>query len=130
LGLSNTHHSYSHHGNSMENLDMCIRVVRWEVELYARLLRGMKAVTEADGSTLLDNAAVYASSDVSDPDTHSLEDFTALLAGSCQGAFRPGRHVEYPGAPVGNLFLNVLRAFGVEDAMFGDTGTLPLVGLS
>jgi hypothetical protein len=129
LGLSNTHHTYSHHQNSMDNLEMCVRVVRWEVELLARLLTRMRDITEADGTTLLDNAAVYASSEVSDPDAHSLEDFTALLAGRCQGAFRPGRHLEFPGAPVGNLFLSVLRAFGVEDATFGETGTAPLSGL-
>jgi len=129
LGLSNSHHTYSHHGNSMENIEMCIRAVRWEVELLARLLRGMKAVTESDGSTLLDNSAVYASSDVADPDKHTLEDFTALLAGGCQGAFGPGRHLEYPGAPVANLFLSILHAFGLEDTTFGDTGNAPLPGL-
>lgn len=127
--MSNSHHTYSHHGNDMANIDMCIRVVRWEVELLARLLRGMKAVIEADGSTLLDNSAVYASSDVADPDAHTLTDFTALLAGKCQGAFRPGRHLEYKDAPVANLFLSVLRAFGLDDSTFGDSGTAPLSGL-
>ncbi len=130
LGLSNSHHTYSHHGNDMANLEMCIKVVRWEIELLARLLRGMKNVTEADGSSLLDNSAVYASSEVADPDGHTLEGFTALLAGRCQGAFKPGRHLEFAGAPVGNLFLNVLRAFDVQDASFGETGTTPLEGLA
>jgi len=130
LGLSNSHHTYSHHGNDMANLEMCIKVVRWEVELLARLLRGMKTVTEADGTSLLDNAAVYASSEVADPDAHTLEGFTALLAGRCQGAFKPGRHLEFAGAPVGNLFMNVLRAFGVQDPTFGETGTAPLEGLA
>jgi hypothetical protein len=89
----------------------------------------MKESQEADGSSLLDNAAVYVSSEVSDPDAHSLENFTALLAGGGGGAFTPGRHLEFPGVPVGNLFLSILRAFGVEDATFGDTGTEPLAGL-
>lgn len=129
LGLRETHHSYSHHGNDMARLDMCLRVVKWEIELFARLLRGMKNTVEVDGSSLLDSAAVYLSSEVSDPDAHSLENFTALLAGRCQGAFAPGRHLDVRKAPVGNLFLAVLRAFGIQDPTFGETGKQPLEGL-
>jgi len=130
LGLSNTHHSYSHHANDMNNIEMCIRVVRWEIQLLQRLIAGMKGIKEADGSTLLDNAAVYASSEVSNPDKHQLTDFTALVAGKCQGAFLPGRHLQFKDAPVANLFVSIAQAFGQSDTKFGDTGTGPLTGLA
>ena len=56
-----------------------------------------------------------------------LSNLPILLAGRGGGAVQPGQHLRFSGSPpVGNLFLTVLRAFGIQDATFGDDGTAPL----
>ena len=43
LGLTDGHHSYSHHGGSATNNDAIERINTWEVEQFAYLVRQLKA---------------------------------------------------------------------------------------
>lgn len=126
LGLTDGHHSYSHHGGSATNLDAIERINVWELEQFAYLVRALKAAPEGTGS-VLDNSLVFFSSEIEDGDSHSHDNMPILVAGRGGGRVQTGRHLRFTGAPsVANLFLSMTDALGAPQTSFGDsTGLLP-----
>ena len=126
LGISDGHHQLSHHQGNAASIAMLRTIDIWEVEQFAYLLERLAAIQEPGGS-LLDASLVYFASEIEDGDKHRHTNLPILLAGRGGGAVQPGRHIRFSGAPpVANLFLTLLRAFGIEDATFGQHGTQPL----
>jgi hypothetical protein len=126
IGAPGGHHELSHHDDDPAKLAALTIIDTWEVERFAYFLERLDAVTEADGSTLLDNSAIFFSSEISDGNRHNHDDMPILLAGSGGGAWTTGRHVRYAGAPtVANLFITMLHSLDVMVTSFGD-GTEPL----
>ncbi|MBL8941036.1 MAG: DUF1552 domain-containing protein [Archangium sp.] len=126
LGLTDGHHSYSHHGGAAANLDAIERINTWEVEQFAYLVRQLKAAPDANGSSVLDNSLVFFSSEIEDGDSHSHDNMPILVAGKAGGRVQGGRHLRFTGAPpVANLFLSMTDALGAPQTSFGDsTGLL------
>jgi hypothetical protein len=126
LQVFDGHHQISHHQNDPTNLANLTAIDTWEIEQFAYLLERLASVQEPGGS-LLDSALVFFSSEIEDGDAHRHSNMPILLAGRGGGAVVPGRHLRFSGSPsVANLFLTILRAFGIGDASFGDDGTAPL----
>jgi hypothetical protein len=120
------HHQISHHQNDATNLAQLSTINAWEVEQFAHLLERLDAIQEPGGS-LLDSTLAFFSSEIEDGDAHRHTNMPILLAGRGGGAVQPGQHLRFSGGPsVANLFLTILRAFGIQDATFGDDGTAPL----
>ena len=72
---------------------------------------------------------VFLSSEIEDGNSHAHTNMPVLLAGSAGGVFTSGRHIVYEGDPsVGQLFVSMLNALGVEANAFGDA-TAPLPDL-
>lgn len=132
LGITGGHHTISHHGNDPAKLAQLAAIGKYEVEQFASLLTKMKAVKDgSDGSTLLDNTAVFFSSDVSDGNRHNHDDMPILLAGRGGGTLRPGRHIQYAldmHQKVSNLLVAMLGTIGLTNAKLGDS-TAPLTDL-
>jgi len=127
LGYPNGHHLYSHHGNDPANLAAIQAINTWEMEQLAYLLGRLSAVTELDGSTLLDSSIVYCSSEVEDGNAHNHFNLPVLVAGRGGGEIVPGRHVVHDGVPLANLYLSMLQALGVDVDAFGNSnGALPM----
>jgi Protein of unknown function (DUF1552) len=127
LGVTGGHHEISHHQGLQENLDKLEKIDTWEVEQYAYLLDKMDSVVESNGATLLDNSAVYFSSELEDGNAHRHTNLPVLLAGSCGGSWKTGQHIAYPdGPPLANLFITMLGGLGAPVSTFGDEGTGPL----
>lgn len=125
--ISEGHHSLSHHGGDAAKNDALEAIGRWEVEQFAKLARKLKAIREVDGTTVLDNSALFFSSEIEDGDSHSHFNMPILVAGKAGGTLRPGQHLRFPDQPsVGNLFVTLAQALGVNQTSFGDsTGVLP-----
>ncbi len=127
-GITEGHHSLSHHGGDVSKNDQLEAIGRWEVEQFAKLARKLKAIREADGSTVLDNSALFFSSEIEDGDSHSHFNMPVLVAGKAGGALRTGQHLRFPDQPsVANLFVTLAQSMGLSGTTsFGDsTGTLP-----
>ena len=102
---------------------------QWCLGLFKRLLEGLKAIPEGDG-TMLDNSLMLYTSEFSNGSVHSNNDVPLLLAGSAGGVFRTGRHINCnlatgPGQYLSrtsthNLFTSIMNAFGFPDAHFGN----------
>ncbi len=120
LGVEGGHHDISHHQGSQDNYDRLTTIGTWEVEQWAALLERMRAVEEADGTTLLDNSLVLFSSEIADGNSHSHFLLPVLLGGRGAGAHSPGRHIAYPGErSIADLYLTMLQAAGVPATEFG-----------
>lgn len=123
LGITRGHHEISHHGMNPDNLAQLTQIAAWEMEQLAYLLDKMKGVQDGAGSTLLDNAAVFLSSDISDGDRHNHDEMPVILAGHGGGLLKPGRHIAYDKAKktkLSNLLVTMLSTVGVDSAV-GDS---------
>jgi hypothetical protein len=130
IGVTGAHHELSHHQDDAAKQASLQTIDTWEVEQFATLLAKLKAIDEG-GMSLLDNAAVFFSSEIEDGDSHSHYNLPVLVAGKLGGALNPGRHLRYADdEPIANLFTSLLQGLGVSNDKFGLDGTGPLPNLS
>lgn len=126
VGVTVNHHSLSH-GEGASNAEaQHTSVLTWYSQQFAYLLGKLDAITEADGSTLLDNSTVMWGSDVTGRygpgDGHARTDIPFLMAGKGGGYFRTGRYIDYGSnhAWHNDLLLAVMKAMGfTSDTFFG-----------
>src|SRR5690606_12932069 len=84
----------------------------------AVLLTELDAIGEGTG-TLLDQCAIYGTSDLAEGRTHSHRDMPILVAGSAGGALRTNYHHRGNGESTSMVPLTIMRACGVDVAGFG-----------
>ena len=126
IGISDGHHSISHHQGDSERIAKLIKIDELHVAMFAYLLKRLKETPDGDG-TLLDHALVAFGSSISESNIHTHDDLPIVLAGTANGQIKGNRHLAYPKeTPLNNLFLNMFDAAGVPDIDgFGDsTGRL------
>ena len=129
LGVNVDYHGgVTHHGGDPVKLANYATVNQWLVSQLAYLLTQMKAITEPDG-TLLDNSAVFFSSEITDGNLHNHSNLPIVLAGRGGGMLNPGRAIPFQNGAVANLFISMLRTVGVNVTKFGADGTGPLPGI-
>ncbi len=122
-GLVNTsfHEDYGHR-LSTSGLSAATRGfntgVKYAMSNLADLLTRMKDVPDGDG-TLLDNSCVYATSCVSESQTHSGNDYPLLVAGKAGGALRADQHVRLLDENVSKVPYTLLSAFAGSADSFG-----------
>jgi hypothetical protein len=119
-----SHHAMTHAiGNHMEHL---LKLDRFHVSAFARLLENMDRIVEANGTTLLDNTIFTLGAGMGDGTTHQYNDLPLVVAGGGGGKLKLGNHVHCKrGTPLANLWLTQLRALGIERKMYADsTGTM------
>lgn len=124
-GVNGEHHGLSHHGQDEAKIAQ-LKLV--EIEIVKRFGTLLDSLDERPdgGPSLLDSTTVLFGSNLGNANSHSATHLPILVAG---GPFTHGRHVVHDGeedAPLSNLFLTLLRAFGVPTETFGH-GTEPLV---
>jgi hypothetical protein len=123
IGLKNAYHGYTHAVGAPEGQKAMSTIDRARIGYVAYLLEKMKAVKEADGSTLLDNALVHFGGGMGT--WHESTDLANLIAGHGGGQFTMGEHVAFRQEPLANLYLLMLHSAGVPLKSFVD-GTRPL----
>src|SRR5262249_44926944 len=124
IGISDGHHSLTHHMNDPEKIARVARIDAHLVQTFAYYLEKLKATPDGDGS-LLDHTMICYGSSLGDANIHTHHDLPiALIAG--RSYFEGGRHLVYPKeTPLNNLFLNMFDKAGVPCKSFGDsTGRL------
>jgi len=128
IGISDGHHSLTHHMNDKEKIEKVAQIDAHLVKTFAAYLEKMKSTPDGAGGTLLDNLMVCYGSSLGDGNIHTHHDLPiALVAG--KRFFKGNRHVKYaPETPLNNLFLNLFDAAQVPCENFGDsTGRLAQV---
>ena len=125
MGLTDYHLGITHHG--VGDWQPKFRtVVTWIVAKYAQFLQKLDGITDVDGtSTVLDNSAVFASSEISDGNLHNHNDMPVLLGGGLGGSIKPGQHIQYANSECfADLFMWIAKSMGLPAmTKFGDAGT-------
>lgn len=123
IGVPDSHHMLSHHGDNPEKKAKLARINRYHMEYFAYFLDRMQAVRDGEGS-LLDRTLVLRGSAFGDPNVHDHMDLPVLVAG---GLVQGDAHIRVEaGTTMSNLLLAALHALDVPASGFGDsTGALP-----
>jgi hypothetical protein len=120
IGLNESHHSMSHHGDNPENLLKYAKLCTWHVQLFAYLIEKMKATPDGDGS-LLDHSLMMIGGGMSNGNIHSHMDVPIALVGGA-GDIKGNRHAATPmGTPLSNLLANLVNRAGLPVESFGDS---------
>jgi hypothetical protein len=125
IGISDGHHSVTHHMNDSEKIAKTMKIDQLHVQCLAYLLDRLKNTPDGDGS-LLDHSMILFGSSISDGNAHTHHDLPLVLAGGGNGKIKGGRHIRYaPETPMNNLLLSMLDKSGVPAESLGDsTGKL------
>lgn len=125
IGLTEPHHSMSHHGGDQEKVANLVKLNTYHVSLFAKFLEKLRSTPDGDGS-LLDHSVILWGSGMSESNNHSRLDIPTLLVGGGAGLLKGNRHIRAPKeTPLANFMLDLANKFGVEIDGFGiSTGRL------
>jgi hypothetical protein len=128
IGLTQGHHTMSHHGEDPERIATYAKLNTYQTELFAWFLDKLASTPEGDG-TLLDRSLFLYGASMSNPNLHAHFDLPLSLVGGRAGRPGAGRHSVQPtDTPMSNLLLSMLDRAGVPlPGNLGDsTGALDL----
>jgi hypothetical protein len=128
IGISDGHHSLTHHRNIPETIEKVAKIDEYLVSVFAYYLKTMKSTPDGHGGNLLDNMMICYGSSLGDANVHTHEDLPIALVSGTR-FFEGNRHLRYRSeTPLNNLFLNMFDKAGVPCEGFGDsTGRLAYV---
>ena len=118
LNLKPSSHNVSHYSPG-ERMEASKLRDKTHSELLARLIDKLKAVREADGSSLFDNTAVAFGSNISS--IHYLTNCPTVITGG--GAnLKLGQHIVLAeDTPLCNVWLTMLQGLGIQTQQHGDS---------
>jgi hypothetical protein len=123
LGVTEQHHSVSHHGNDPDKIAKNVRINTYHMQLFARFLEKLRSTEDGDGS-LLDHSVIFHGGGMGNPNGHLTDPLPVIGLGG--GLGKGYRHIELPArTPVGDLWLSVANKFGNAMGEFGD-GNSPI----
>jgi hypothetical protein len=121
IGVPDSHHATSHHGNDPEKLAKIAKINQFHVSLFAEFLEKLAAIPEGDG-TLLDHSLYLYGSGMGNPNVHDHVNLPILVAGGAAGQVRGGRHIRFATpTPLANLHLTLLDRVAVRLEAFADS---------
>lgn len=125
IGVSDGHHSVTHHQNDVEKIAKVVKIDELHVKSFSYLLGKLDSTPDGDG-TLLDHSMMLYGSSISDGNAHTHHDLPLVLAGGASAKLKGGRHIRYaPDTPMNNLLVSMLDKSGVPAETLGDsTGKL------
>src|SRR4029453_9097252 len=110
IGVTEQHHSVSHHGNDAQKIAQNVKVNTYHMGLFAKFLEKLRSTPDGDGS-LLDHSLIFYGGGMGNPNLHAAGPLPMVAIGG--GAGRGGRHMQNAAnTPVGNLWLGVADRFG------------------
>ncbi|HEU0119865.1 MAG TPA: DUF1552 domain-containing protein, partial [Bryobacteraceae bacterium] len=125
-GVSEGHHSLSHHEKDPNKLRQYQLITKWHVDQYGYLLRRLRDMKEGE-SNVLDNSMILFGSGIRDGNKHDPHNLPLVLGGRAGGRLASGQHLVYEkDTQLSNLYVSMLDAFGTPVERFADsTGPLP-----
>lgn len=123
-GVTQGHHSLTHHGNRNDSVDQLMTIETAQMKVFGDLLGSLQSVKEGDHS-LLDRTMVLYGSNLGNANSHDNRNMPMILAG---GGFQHGQHLAFDqknNYPLPNLFVSMLRRLGIETDEFASSkGTM------
>src|SRR5215216_5601797 len=117
IGVTEQHHSVSHHGNDAQKIAQNVKVNTYHVTLFARFLDTLRALPDGDG-TILDHSLIVYGGGMGNPNPHASDPLPVVAVGGTVG--KGHRHIKLKKqTPVGNLWLSVANQYGSRIETFG-----------
>lgn len=126
IGISEGHHSLSHHRNDSDMIRKVEQIDRFYAEQFAGFLSLLESKKDLDGKSILHNSMIVYGCGNSDGNRHSHTNLPVVLAGNGGGLLNAGQYLQASSVPMSNLYLSMLDHMGVPRLdRFGDsTGRL------
>ena len=121
IGVPEGHHSLSHHKNDPEKIKKLAKIDHFYSEQFAYFIDKLSTTQEIDGSRLIDHCMIVFGGGISDGNRHRHSNLPVLLAGGSSHGLTTGRHVDFQGVPMTNLYLGMLDRAGVQASQVGDS---------
>ena len=119
IGVTEQHHSVSHHGNDPQKIAQNVKVNTYHATLFARFVDKLQSMPDGDGS-VLDHSLIFYGGGMGNPNPHASDPLPVIAVGG--GVGKGHRHIQLPTrTPVGNLWLAVAHKYGSDLASFGDS---------
>jgi hypothetical protein len=127
IGVSESHHACSHHGNAVDKMEKYTKIVTYQVQQFAAFVQKLKDTADGDGS-LLDHSLLYFGSGMSNGNQHDRFTPPAVALGGANGHLKGNRHVAVADrAPAANFLINLAEIAEVEVEKIGpSTGKLAI----
>jgi len=127
IGVTNPHHTISHHGNKPEWIEAHAKVNLYHAGLFANFVERLQKTKDGDGS-LLDHSLLLYGSGMGNGNVHAADHLPTMLVGGAAGAMKGNRHIVAPErTPNGNMLLAAAEKMGVNMDSFGSsTGRVAL----
>jgi hypothetical protein len=114
IGVPESHHIVSHHGNVPETIRKYGKINAYHVSLFAEFVEKLRATPDGSGS-LLDHSLVMYGSGMGNGDKHDQNMVPIVLAGSAAGRLKGGRHVATANqTPLANLIVGLGQVAGLD----------------
>jgi Protein of unknown function (DUF1552) len=127
IGVTEPHHSISHHGNRPPAIEGHAKVNTYHLMLFAKFIERLRSTPDGDGS-LLDHSLILYGSGMGNGNVHSADLLPTLLVGGAAGSVKGGRHI-VAGAltPNADLLISMAERFDIGLERFGgNTGRISL----
>ncbi len=119
IGVSEQHHTVSHHGNDPANIAKNVKINTYHVELFSKFLDTLKATPDGDGS-LYDHTLLFYGGGMGNPNQHASDPLPLVAVGG--GIGRGDRHIQLaPRTPIGNLWMAVAKKYGSGLSAIGES---------
>lgn len=127
IGIPESHHVCSHHGNSPEAMEKYTKIVTYQVDQFARFVTKLAATPDGDG-TLLDHALLYFGAGMSNGNLHDRFNPPALIVGGANGRLKGDNHVAVTKRePSANLLLSLAEIADIRlDHIGPSTGRIAI----
>jgi hypothetical protein len=114
IGVPESHHIVSHHGNVPETIAKYGKINAYHLSLFGDFIEKLAATPDGDGS-LLDHSLVMYGSGMGNGDRHDQSMIPIMLAGAAGGRLAGGRHIATPNpTPLANLIGGLGRVVGLD----------------
>ncbi len=112
------YHALSHHGNDISKIQDLLRIEREHTKCLSAFLDQLHGISDSEGRTLLDTTTVLLGTGMGDASRHENLNLPTLVAG---GMVKSVGHLRYDSngeTLLGDLFLSIERAHGLENRKF------------
>lgn len=114
IGVPESHHIVSHHGNVPETIAKYGKINAYHAALFGDFVEKLRTTPDGDGS-LLDHSLVMYGSGMGNGNQHDQSRIPIMLAGSAGGRLKGGRHIANPDpTPLANLIAGLGQVAGLD----------------
>jgi hypothetical protein len=114
IGVPESHHIVSHHGNVPATIVKYAKINAYHLSLFGDFVEKLRDTPDGDGS-LLDHALVMYGSGMGNGDRHDQNMIPIVLAGAASGRLKGGRHIATPNpTPLANLIAGLGQVAGID----------------